>query len=137
MFTGLDGVLVCILTQLRPLNIKWQGYCRIKTCKVNQSLRFSSSLKRSCVAYNQEKFLLPSRERTRHLKDFSRQFLVQMSRQHRDVLTQMGLENFCVEPYFSNLRNNMQALVEVLAAVVAGLPQQHYGFYRLETLSGF
>lgn len=80
---------------------------------------------------------MPSRERTRHLKDFSRQFLVQMSRQHRDVLTQMGLENFCVEPYFSNLRNNMQALVEVLAAVVAGLPQQHYGFYRLETLSGF
>lgn len=47
----------------------------------------------------------------------------------------MGLENFCVEPYFSNLRHNMRELVEVLAAVAAGVPQQHYGFYRLETKS--
>lgn len=44
----------------------------------------------------------------------------------------MGLENFCLDPCFSNLRNNMRELVEVLAAVVAGLPQQHYGFYRSE-----
>ncbi|XP_044043768.1 cytidine and dCMP deaminase domain-containing protein 1 [Siniperca chuatsi] len=71
-----------------------------------------------------------NRERTRHLKDFSRQFLVESSRQHREILTQMGLENFCVEPYFSNLRHNMMELVEVLAAVAAGVPQQHYGFYR-------
>lgn len=28
----------------------------------------------------------------------------------------------------------MRELVEVLAAVAAGLPRQHYGFYRLETL---
>lgn len=28
----------------------------------------------------------------------------------------------------------MRELVEVLAAVAAGVPQQHYGFYRLETL---
>lgn len=44
----------------------------------------------------------------------------------------MGLENFCVEPYFSNLRHNMRDLVEVLAAVAAGVPMQHHGFYRLE-----
>lgn len=44
----------------------------------------------------------------------------------------MGLENFCREPCFSNLRNNMRTLVEVLASVVAGLPQQHHGFYRSE-----
>lgn len=71
-----------------------------------------------------------NRERTRHLKDFSKQFLVGTSRQHRAILTQMGLENFCVEPNFSNLRYNMRELVEVLAAVAAGVPQQHYGFYR-------
>ncbi|XP_045913265.1 cytidine and dCMP deaminase domain-containing protein 1 [Micropterus dolomieu] len=71
-----------------------------------------------------------NRERTRHLKDFSRQFLLETSRQHREILTQMGLENFCVEPYFSNLRQNMMGLVEVLAAVAAGVPQQHYGFHR-------
>lgn len=44
----------------------------------------------------------------------------------------MGLENFCLDPCFSNLRNNMRELVEVLAAVAAGLPQQHYGFYRFD-----
>ena len=75
-------------------------------------------------------FLL-SRERTRHLKDFSRQFLVGTSQHHRAILKQMGLENFCVEPYFSTLRHNMRELVEVLAAVAAGVPQQHYGFHRL------
>ncbi|KAI4831659.1 hypothetical protein KUCAC02_001194 [Chaenocephalus aceratus] len=72
-----------------------------------------------------------NRERTRHLKDFSSQLLVRTSLQHREILTHMGLEDFCVEPHFSNLRNNMTELVEVLAAVAAGLPQQHYGFYRL------
>lgn len=75
-----------------------------------------------------------NRERLRHLKHFSRRFLVQEARQHRDVLIGMGLENFCREPRFSHLRNNMRTLVEVLASVVAGLPQQpqqqHYGFYR-------
>ncbi|XP_074482735.1 cytidine and dCMP deaminase domain-containing protein 1 [Sebastes fasciatus] len=69
-------------------------------------------------------------QRTKHLKDFSRQLLVRTSGQHRDILTHMGLENFCVEPYFSNLRNNMRELVEVLAAVAAGVPQHKYGFYR-------
>ncbi|XP_069019945.1 cytidine and dCMP deaminase domain-containing protein 1 [Embiotoca jacksoni] len=70
------------------------------------------------------------RERTRHLKDFSRQFLVATSQQHQKILTQMGLENFSVEPYFSNLRHNMMELVQLLAAVAAGLPQQRYGFHR-------
>lgn len=78
--------------------------------------------------------LCRSRERMRCLKDFSRQFLVRKSQLHQEILKHMGLENFCVEPYFSSLRNNMRELVEVLAAVAAGVPQQHYGFYRLETL---
>ncbi|XP_019959469.1 cytidine and dCMP deaminase domain-containing protein 1 isoform X2 [Paralichthys olivaceus] len=73
-----------------------------------------------------------NRERTRHLKDFSRHFLVATPRQHRDVLKQMGLENFCMEPYFSNLRHNMMELVEVLAAVAAGVPLRHHGFHREE-----
>lgn len=71
-----------------------------------------------------------NRERTRYLRDFSRKFLVGTSQQHQEILKHMGLENFCVEPYFSSLRNNMRELVEVLAAVAAGVPQQHYGFYR-------
>uniref|UniRef100_A0A3Q3J322 Cytidine and dCMP deaminase domain-containing protein 1 n=1 Tax=Monopterus albus TaxID=43700 RepID=A0A3Q3J322_MONAL len=76
----------------------------------------------------------PALNRIRHLKDFSRQFLVAPSQQHREILTHMHLENFCVEPYFSNLRHNMRELVEVLAAVAAGVPQRHHGFYRLKTL---
>ncbi|XP_015255148.1 PREDICTED: cytidine and dCMP deaminase domain-containing protein 1 [Cyprinodon variegatus] len=71
-----------------------------------------------------------NRERLRHLREFSTHFLVGTSLQHKGILVQMGLENFCVEPYFSNLRNNMTELVGVLAAVAAGVPQHHYGFYR-------
>lgn len=78
-------------------------------------------------------FFLLSRERLRHLKHLSRQFLVEKSQQHRSILTRMGQENFSVEPYFSNLRNNMRELVEVLAAVAAGVPQSNYGFYRSGT----
>ncbi|XP_007565401.1 cytidine and dCMP deaminase domain-containing protein 1 [Poecilia formosa] len=70
-----------------------------------------------------------NRQRLRHFREFSRQFLVGTSQQHKEILIQMGLENLCVEPYFSNLRNNMAALVEILAAVAAGLPQNQYGFY--------
>lgn len=75
-----------------------------------------------------------SRERIRHLNRFAAHFLVASPQQHQEILTHMGLENFCLDPCFPNLRNNMRELVEVLAAVAAGLPQQHYGFYRLETL---
>uniref|UniRef100_A0A147ANC5 Cytidine and dCMP deaminase domain-containing protein 1 n=1 Tax=Fundulus heteroclitus TaxID=8078 RepID=A0A147ANC5_FUNHE len=70
-----------------------------------------------------------NRQRRRHFRDFSRQFLVGTSQQHKEILVQMGLENFCAEPYFSNLRNNMTELVEVLASVAAGVPQYNYGFY--------
>ncbi|KAM3584958.1 uncharacterized protein V6R79_003707 [Siganus canaliculatus] len=79
---------------------------------------------------------LYNRERRRKLKDFSSHFLVETSLQHRRILTQMGLENFCAEPYFSNMRNAMRELVEVLAAVAASVPQQHrYGFYREQHLT--
>ncbi|XP_077368404.1 cytidine and dCMP deaminase domain-containing protein 1 [Festucalex cinctus] len=70
------------------------------------------------------------REQEQHLEDFSKRFLIEDSHQHREILTQMHLENFCVEPYFANLRNNMKELVKVLAAVAAGLPRRHYGFHR-------
>ncbi|XP_022060615.2 cytidine and dCMP deaminase domain-containing protein 1 [Acanthochromis polyacanthus] len=72
-----------------------------------------------------------NRQRTGHLKDFSGHFLVASSQQHQEILTQMRLENFSMEPYFSNLRNNMRELVEVLATVAAGVPRQHYGFYSI------
>ncbi|XP_077456154.1 cytidine and dCMP deaminase domain-containing protein 1 [Stigmatopora argus] len=70
------------------------------------------------------------REQEKHLEDFSKRFLIADYHQHRELLTQMHLENFCVEPYFSNLRHNMGEMVKVLAAVVAGVPQRHYGFHR-------
>lgn len=87
---------------------------------------------------NQENFSVSShRERLRQLSGLSRHFLVESPQQHQEVLTHMGLENFCLDPCFSNLRNNMRELVEMLAAVAAGLPGQHYGFYRLEKRSSF
>lgn len=78
---------------------------------------------------------MPLRERSRNFREFSKRFLAETSQQHQQILIQMGLENFCMEPYFSNLRSNMTELVEVLAAMAAGLPRQHYGFYRSETLA--
>ncbi|KAM4711172.1 cytidine and dCMP deaminase domain-containing protein 1 [Anableps anableps] len=84
-----------------------------------------------------------NRQRLTHLREYSEQFLVGTSQQHKEILIQMGLENFCVEPYFSNLRNNMTELVKVLAAVAAGVPPHHYGFHRenfattLPTQQGF
>ncbi|KAM6893842.1 cytidine and dCMP deaminase domain-containing protein 1 [Xenentodon cancila] len=71
-----------------------------------------------------------NRERRRNWGDFSRNFMISTSQQHKEILIQMGLDNFCAEPNFSNLRQNMRELVAVLAAVAAGLPQQLYGFHR-------
>ncbi|KAM8873444.1 cytidine and dCMP deaminase domain-containing protein 1 isoform 1-T3 [Synchiropus picturatus] len=89
---------------------------------------FMERLKKDDPALDTDKLF--NRERTRHMEDFSRHFLIQSSQQHRELLRLMGLENFCVEPFFSNLRNNMRETVEVLAAVAAGVPQCHHNFYR-------
>lgn len=69
-------------------------------------------------------------ERTRHVEDFSKRFLISTPWQHQEILRHMGLENFCTEPYFTNLRSNMSELVQVLAAVAAGVPRRGYGFHR-------
>uniref|UniRef100_A0A8C8GGW2 Cytidine and dCMP deaminase domain-containing protein 1 n=1 Tax=Oncorhynchus tshawytscha TaxID=74940 RepID=A0A8C8GGW2_ONCTS len=41
--------------------------------------------------------------------------------------------NFCMEPYFSNLRQNMRELVGVLASVAASVPLLQHGFYRKDS----
>lgn len=110
---------------MRRRNIYWVNQTQVAKLLDDHSWIFSPFIRN---------ILCRSRERMRCLKDFSRQFLVRKSQLHQEILKHMGLENFCVEPYFSSLRNNMRELVEVLAAVAAGVPQQHYGFYRLETL---
>uniref|UniRef100_A0A8C6SFP2 Cytidine and dCMP deaminase domain-containing protein 1 n=1 Tax=Neogobius melanostomus TaxID=47308 RepID=A0A8C6SFP2_9GOBI len=74
---------------------------------------------------------LYNRERVRALASLSSRFLVRRPQEHQQILSLMKLETFCVEPYFSGLRHNMQELVQVLAAAVAGLPHHNgYGFYR-------
>ncbi|KAJ0009602.1 hypothetical protein NQD34_001304 [Periophthalmus magnuspinnatus] len=74
---------------------------------------------------------LYNREQLRALASLSSRFLVSSSEQHQQVLSRMNLENFCVEPYFCGLRHNMEQLVQVLSAVVAGVPgYSNYGFYR-------
>ncbi|XP_028323613.1 cytidine and dCMP deaminase domain-containing protein 1 isoform X2 [Gouania willdenowi] len=72
---------------------------------------------------------LYNRERTQHFRNFSSHFLLGTPQEHKDILTHMGLENFCAEPYFSTLRHSMRELVQVLAAVAAGVPTLHYGFH--------
>ncbi|XP_023667209.2 cytidine and dCMP deaminase domain-containing protein 1 isoform X1 [Paramormyrops kingsleyae] len=70
-------------------------------------------------------------EQKRNLGDFNTAFFVQDQSEHRGILTKMGLENFCIEPYFSNLRQNMRNLITVLASVASSLLDhgQRYGFY--------
>lgn len=72
-------------------------------------------------------------QRRRDSDAFSREFLILPEQRHRDVLTRIGLENFCTEPYFSCLRHNMRDLVELLASVAASVLPGQYGFYRKET----
>ncbi|XP_068612471.1 cytidine and dCMP deaminase domain-containing protein 1 [Brachionichthys hirsutus] len=100
-------------------------------------LQFVDETSRECdfmeaAANEEDAGELFSREQKRHLKTLSRRFLVETSGRHRDILTRMGLENFCNEPCFSNLRGDMLELVRLLAAVAAGVPRQRYGFYREE-----
>ncbi|CAB1327786.1 unnamed protein product [Coregonus sp. 'balchen'] len=73
------------------------------------------------------------KQRRRNLDTFSKEFLIPHEQLHRDILTKIGLENFCMEPYFSNLRQNMRELVGVLASVAASVPLLQYGFYRKDS----
>ncbi|KAJ8253464.1 hypothetical protein GJAV_G00213240 [Gymnothorax javanicus] len=70
-------------------------------------------------------------QRKRSLEDLTAAFFVLNANQHRDILSKMGLETFCMEPYFSNLRQHMQDLIAVLASVTSSVPdlQLGYGFY--------
>ncbi|XP_019733978.1 cytidine and dCMP deaminase domain-containing protein 1 isoform X2 [Hippocampus comes] len=67
-------------------------------------------------------------EQEKHFEDFSKRFLIEDCHQHREILNQMHLENFCVEPYFSNLRHNMRepAAPETLLTSSAS-PPHHEG----------
>ncbi|XP_028810980.1 cytidine and dCMP deaminase domain-containing protein 1 [Denticeps clupeoides] len=68
--------------------------------------------------------------------EFSRVFLVSEEARHRDLLSKLGLETFCLEPYFGNLRQHMRDLVRVLASVassVPGLEESGYGFYQKDS----
>lgn len=74
---------------------------------------------------------LYNRECARALASLSSRFLVQSPQEHLKVLSLMKLETFCVEPYFTGVRHNMQDLLQVLSSVVAGVPKyKSYGFYR-------
>ncbi|XP_010884616.1 cytidine and dCMP deaminase domain-containing protein 1 isoform X2 [Esox lucius] len=70
------------------------------------------------------------RQMKQNMDTFSREFLILQEQRHRDILATIGLENFCMEPYFSNLRQNMRELVRVLASVAASVPLLQHGFYR-------
>ncbi|CAL1598061.1 unnamed protein product [Knipowitschia caucasica] len=77
-----------------------------------------------------------NRQQSQALSLLTSRFLVSPS-QHQKILSLMKLENFCVEPYFSGLRHNMEHLLHLLSAVVASVPALcNYGFYRSSGGSG-
>ncbi|KAJ8410063.1 hypothetical protein AAFF_G00211040 [Aldrovandia affinis] len=71
-------------------------------------------------------------QRRQSLEDLTGAFFIPDKDRHRDILAKVGLETFCTEPYFSNLRQHMRDLIGVLASVTSSVPdiQQGYGFYR-------
>lgn len=74
------------------------------------------------------------KERWRNWDNFSKRFVIDDAEVHRELLSKMNLENFCTEPYFSELRQHMRDLTRILASVAASLPvlEHTYGFYETE-----
>lgn len=70
----------------------------------------------------------------RNWDTFSKRFVIDDVEVHRDLLSKMNLENFCTEPYFSELRQHMRDLIRILACVAASVPvlKHGYGFYESE-----
>ncbi|KAK2818023.1 hypothetical protein Q7C36_021956 [Tachysurus vachellii] len=80
------------------------------------------------------------KERWRNWDSFSKRFVIENVEVHRELLSKMNLENFCTEPYFSELRQHMRDLIRILACVAASVPvpEHEYGFYETEqTTSGY
>lgn len=70
-----------------------------------------------------------------NLDDFLEKFFINDEEQHKYVLNKMGLENFCAEPNFSNLRQHMRNLIRILASAAASVPVlEDYGFFTEEPL---
>ncbi|MBN3303511.1 CDAC1 protein, partial [Amia calva] len=68
--------------------------------------------------------------RKKKLADHTKVFFISDEDQHRDILLKMGLENFCLNPYFSSLRQHMRDLIQVLVTVDSSVPDcSGYGFY--------
>ncbi|XP_076839399.1 cytidine and dCMP deaminase domain-containing protein 1 isoform X1 [Brachyhypopomus gauderio] len=67
-------------------------------------------------------------ERGRNWDGLSARFLVEDAEEHRGRLGKMGLDNFCAEPYFSELRQHMRDLIRVLASVAASVPAPEHGY---------
>ncbi|XP_056312618.1 cytidine and dCMP deaminase domain-containing protein 1 [Danio aesculapii] len=66
--------------------------------------------------------------------NFSEKFFISDEERHKYVLNKMGLENFCMEPNFSNLRQHMRNLIRILASVASSVPAllEDYGFFMRE-----
>uniref|UniRef100_A0A671MMA1 Cytidine and dCMP deaminase domain-containing protein 1 n=1 Tax=Sinocyclocheilus anshuiensis TaxID=1608454 RepID=A0A671MMA1_9TELE len=76
------------------------------------------------------------REWWNNLDDLLKKFFINDEEQHKYVLNKMGLENFCAEPNFSNLRQHMRNLITILASAAASVPvlEENYGFFMREPL---
>lgn len=80
------------------------------------------------------------KERWRNWDSFSKKFVIDDVEVHRELLSKMNLENFCTEPYFSELRQHMRDLIRILVSVAASVPvlEHEYGFYETEpTTNGY
>lgn len=76
------------------------------------------------------------REWWNNLDEFLQKFFINDEELHKYVLNKMGLESFCAEPNFSNLRHHMKNLVRILASAAASVPvlEEDYGFFMRESL---
>ncbi|XP_067848692.1 cytidine and dCMP deaminase domain-containing protein 1 [Heptranchias perlo] len=66
--------------------------------------------------------------RRNRLKEFEKLFLISDSKDHKEILRTIGLENVCDDIHFTNLRHKMEELVFLLATVVCSIPE--YGTFK-------
>ncbi|RXM31306.1 hypothetical protein EOD39_7124 [Acipenser ruthenus] len=75
--------------------------------------------------------------RKQRLKDYEKVFFISNEEAHKGILMKMGLENFCENPYFTSLRQNMKDLILLLATVDSSVPDSAgYGFHCRDTQLG-
>ncbi|XP_033866868.1 cytidine and dCMP deaminase domain-containing protein 1-like isoform X1 [Acipenser ruthenus] len=120
---------VCVL--LQPLAFNMNQFVEETSMKCD----FLQKIVCLDPSFQLEEFFIEYRKQ--RLKDYEKIFLISNEEAHKGILMKMGLENFCENPYFTSLRQNMKDLILLLATVDSSVPGcAGYGFHCRDTQLG-